>query len=133
MKFMLDTNVCIDLIRDRNERILRRLKRRLPDDLCVSAVTLSELEYGVAKSSNPGKNRLALAEFMTPLMVAPYDDRVAVEYGRIRAELERDGLPIGPLDTMIAAHAVTLGLTIVTSNEREFRRVSGLQVQNWSK
>lgn len=133
MKFMLDTNTCVDLIRQRNERILRRLKRRNPDDLCVSSVTLSELEYGAAKSANPEKNRLALAEFMAPLTVAPYDDAVAPIYGQVRAELEKAGTPIGPLDTMIAAHALSLHLTVVTDNEREFRRVSGLKVQNWTR
>jgi tRNA(fMet)-specific endonuclease VapC len=99
----------------------------------VSSITLSELEYGVAKSVDPGRNRLALAEFMTPLNVLPYDDAVAPVYGRVRVELEQAGTPIGPLDTMIAAHALSLGLTVVTDNEREFRRVSGLKVQNWAK
>jgi tRNA(fMet)-specific endonuclease VapC len=130
---MLDTNTCVDVIRKRDDRILRGILRLSPDDLCVSSVTLSELEYGAAKSGDPGKNRLALAEFMTPLQVMPYDDAVAPVYGRVRAELERAGTPIGPLDTMIAAHALSLGLTVVTDNEREFRRVSGLKVQNWAK
>ena len=133
MRFMLDTNTCVELIRKRNDRILRRMKRRRPDDLCVSSVTLSELEYGVAKSANPEKNRLALAEFMTPLNIVPYDDTVAPVYGRVRAALEKEGTPIGPLDTMIAAHALSLGLIVVTDNEREFRRVPGLTVQNWAK
>ena len=133
MRFMLDTNCCVDLIRKRDERILRRMQRLRPDDLCVSSVTLGELEYGAAKSANPGKNRLALAEFMTPLNVVPYDDAVAPVYGQLRADLERAGTPVGPLDTMIAAHALSLGLTVVTDNEREFRRVSGLNVQNWAK
>ncbi len=133
MRFMLDTNTCIELIRNRDERVLRRMKRRSTDEICVSSVTLSELEYGVAKSTNPEKNRLALAEFMTPLTVAPYDDAVAPVYGRIRAELEQAGTPIGSLDTMIAAHALSLGLAVVTGNEREFRRVPGLKVQNWAK
>lgn len=133
MRFMLDTNTCIELIRERDERVLRRMKRRSPDEICVSSVTLSELEYGVAKSANPEKNRLALAEFMTPLAVAPYDDAVAPVYGQVRADLEKAGMPIGPLDMMIAAHALSLGLTVVTGNEREFRRVSGLKVQNWAK
>jgi len=133
MKYMLDTNICIDLIRKKNDIVLRRLKRRKPEDVCVSAVTLSELEYGVSKSSNPSKNRLALAEFMTPLAVLPYDDQIANTYGRIRAELEKDGTPIGPLDNMIAAHGLALGLVIVTNNEREFCRVKGLKIQNWSK
>ena len=132
MRFMLDTNTCVDLIRRRNERILRRIQRLPPDDLCVSSVTLSELEYGAAKSADPEKNRLALAKFMTPLTVAPYDDAIAPVYGRVRAALERGGTPIGPLDTMIAAHALSLNLTLVTNNEREFRRVTGLKLQNWT-
>ena len=133
MRFMLDTNTCVDLIRQRNDRILRKVKRRRAEDLCVSSVTLSELEYGAAKSGDPGKNRLALAEFMAPLSVMPYDDAAAPVYGRVRAELERAGTPIGPLDTMIAAHALALGLTVVTDNEREFRRVADLKIQNWTK
>jgi tRNA(fMet)-specific endonuclease VapC len=133
MRFMLDTNTCVELIRERDERVLRRMKRRSPDEICVSSVTLSELEYGAAKSANPERNRLALAEFMTPLAVAPYDDAVAPVYGRVRVELEQAGTPIGPLDTMIAAHALSLGLTVVTGNEREFRRVTGLKIRNWAK
>jgi len=109
------------------------MQRLRPDNLCVSSVTLSELEYGAAKSADPQRNRLALAEFMTPLSVLPYDDAAAPVYGRVRAELERAGTPIGPLDTMIAAHALSLGLILVTDNEREFRRVSGLKVQNWAE
>jgi tRNA(fMet)-specific endonuclease VapC len=133
MSYMLDTSTCVYLIRKRDDLILRRMKRRSPDELCVSSVTLSELEYGAAKSANPEKNRLALAEFMTPLNIFPYDDAVAPVYGRVRATLEKEGTPIGPLDTMIAAHALSLGLTVVTDNEREFRRVAGLKVQNWAK
>jgi tRNA(fMet)-specific endonuclease VapC len=133
MRFMLDTNTCVDLIRERNHDILRRMKRRSPDELCVSSVTLSELEYGAAKSANPERNRLALAQFMTPVSVVSYDGAVAPVYGRVRAELEKAGTPMGPLDTMIAAHALSLGVTVVTNNEREFRRVAGLKVQNWAK
>lgn len=133
MRYMLDTNTCVDLIRRRDDRILRKMQRLRPDDLCVSSVTLSELEYGAAKSADPGKNRLALAEFMTPLSVLPYDDAVAPVYGQVRRDLERSGTPIGPLDTVIAAHALSLALTVVTDNEREFRRVAGLKVQNWAE
>ncbi|HOP08461.1 MAG TPA: type II toxin-antitoxin system VapC family toxin [candidate division Zixibacteria bacterium] len=133
MRFMLDTDICIELIRKRSPHLLRRLTRLRPDDVCVSAITLSELEYGVAKSAAPKQNKLALAEFMTPMTVMPYDDQVADRYGRIRSELEARGKRIGPLDTMIAAHALALGLTLVTNNEREFRRVPDLQVENWEK
>jgi len=133
MRFMFDTDICIDLIRNRSPKMLRKLKRMRPDEICVSSITLSELEYGVAKSAAPEKNRLALAEFMTPIAIAGYDDRVAPHYGRIRAELEAQGKCIGPLDTMIAAHALALDVTLVTNNEREFRRVAGLTVENWAK
>lgn len=133
MRYMLDTNTCVLLIRKRGGLILKRMKRHSPDDMCVSSVTLSELEYGAAKSANPARNRLALAEFMTPIRVAAYDDAVAPVYGMVRAKLEKAGIPIGPLDTMIASHALALGMTVVTDNEREFCRVAGLKVQNWSK
>ncbi len=132
MRFMLDTNVCIDLIRRRSPAVLRHLQSNSPDDVCVSAITLSEMEYGVAKSSAPDRNRLALAEFMAPLTVLSYGDQVAPAYGRIRAHLESKGVGIGSLDTLIAAHALSAGLTLVTNNEREFRRVPGLRVVNWT-
>ena len=132
MRFMLDTNVCIDLIRRRSAGLVRRLQRATPGDVCVSVITLSELELGVAKSAVPERNRLALVEFMTPIAVLPYSNEVPPVYGRIRAYLEAKGTPIGSLDTLIAAHALALNLTLVTSNEREFRRVPGLPVVNWT-
>jgi tRNA(fMet)-specific endonuclease VapC len=111
---------------------VRHLQRATPGDVCVSAVTLGELECGVAKSAEPERNRLALVEFMTPIAVLPYGDAIAPVYGRIRAHLEAKGTPIGSLDTLIAAHALALDLTLVTTNEREFRRVPGLRVVNWT-
>ena len=132
-KFMLDTDACIDLIRRRNAHLLANLLRRQAEDICISSVTLSELEYGAAKSSNPNRNRLALAAFIAPITVHPYGEHAAYSYGLLRAGLERAGTPIGPLDTMIAAHALSLSQTIVTNNEQEFRRVSGLKVENWAK
>jgi tRNA(fMet)-specific endonuclease VapC len=131
MRFMLDTNVCIDLIRRRSPPILKQLLRLKPGDVCVSAITLSELEFGVAKSADPERNRLALAGFMTPIAVHSYDDAAAAVYGRIRDHLEAKGLGIGALDTLIAAHALAANLTLATGNEREFRRVPGLRVVNW--
>ena len=100
--------------------------------MCVSAITLSELEHGAAKSAAPERNRLALAEFMAPIVVLPYDDTVAPVYGRIRAHLETKGVGIGALDTLIAAHALAASVTLVTNNEKEFRRVPGLRVVNWA-
>ena len=97
----------------------------------ISSITLSELEYGVAKSSKPQQNKLALAQFLAPLAVLPYDDMAAGRYGPMRAFLESRGTPIGPLDTLIAAHAQALGYILVTNNEREFSRIPDLVVENW--
>ena len=133
MQFMLDTNVCIDLIRHRSEQVLKHLLRISPGRVCVSSITLSELEYGVSKSVAPERNRLALAEFMSPIVVLPYSDVVAPIYGRVRAHLEAKGTGIGALDTLIAAHALAANLALVTNNEREFRRVPGLRIVNWTK
>src|SRR5262245_24883724 len=132
MKYMLDTNVCVDIMRERSPKAMQRLRTMRPDDVCVSAVTLSELDYGACRSSDPERNRLLTAEFMTPIDVVSYDDACAPHYGLIRALLESKGTPIGPLDTMIAAHALTLNATLVTNNAREFRRVPDLRVENWS-
>ena len=131
-RFMLDTDTCIDVIRKRGGAVLQRLLACSPDEVCLSSVTLGELEYGVAKSAAPERNRMALLRFVTPLDVLPYGGGAAAAYGHIRGELERAGTPIGPVDTMIAAHALSLGLTVVTDNEREFRRVPGLSVENWT-
>ena len=133
IKHMLDTNICIYIIRKKLDGILRRLQRRRVSDIGVSAITLSELEYGVAKSTKPQQNKLALAEFLAPIEILPYDDMAAQQYGELRADLERKGAPIGSLDMLIAAHALSLKCVLVTNNEIEFRRVPGLKVENWAK
>jgi tRNA(fMet)-specific endonuclease VapC len=97
----------------------------------ISTITLAELEYGAAKSQQPKKNREALEQFISPLEVAAFDREATAAYGKIRAALEKRGSPIGSMDMLIAAHALSLGVTLVTNNEREFRRVPGLPVENW--
>jgi tRNA(fMet)-specific endonuclease VapC len=129
---MLDTCACIEVIRKRGGPILERLIRCGAGGACVSAITLSELEYGVEKSTSPERNRLALLAFVAPLQVLSYDDRAANAYGAVRADLESRGEGIGPLDTLIAAHALAIGATLVTANLREFARVPGLKVVDWS-
>ena len=124
--FMLDTNICIYIIKKKPEQVLGRLKNTRISDIGVSSITLSELEYGAAKSSRPDQNRIALIEFLVPLEILPYNDMAAREYGRIRASLERHGTPIGSMDMLIAAHALSLNCTLVTNNEREFSRVTSL-------
>ena len=133
MKYMLDTNICIYAIKHKPEKVFLQLEKTDPEDVCISAVTYAELAHGVEKSSAVEKNRLALALLLSNIDIVNFDIQAANEYGNIRAELERKGTPIGPLDMMIAGHARSLGCTIVTNNVREFSRVSGLEVVNWAE
>ena len=131
MQFMLDTDSCIALIKRKYGSILRRLTSLSAGEAGISAVTLAELRYGVAKSAQNETNRLALDEFLLPLEVADFDGPAAESYGIVRAALEKAGTPIGPLDTQIGAHALSLGATLITHNSREFRRIPGLAVEDW--
>ena len=131
MRYLLDTNICIYVIRRRPPQVLARLQRCAPGDVGLSTVTLAELQYGVAKSALPARNQQALDAFTLPLEVLPFDAAAAVAYGPIRAMLERQGTPIGAMDLLIAAHARSLGVTLVTHNPREFARVPGLQIETW--
>jgi tRNA(fMet)-specific endonuclease VapC len=130
---MLDTNICIYIIRKKPQRVLRRLQRYPVSNIGVSSITLSELESGVAKSIKPQQNKLALTEFLAPIGILPYDDMAARQYGELRAHLEKNGTPIGSLDMLIAAHALSLKCTLVTNNEVEFQRVPGLSIDNWTQ
>ena len=132
MKWLLDTNVCIAVIRRRPESALRRLRGKQVGQVGLSTITLAELQFGAAKSQQPAKARAALREFLLPLEVVTFDEAAADAYGTVRAAMEKKGRPIGPLDTLIAAHALALGTVLVTSNTREFRRVPGLSVEDWS-
>jgi tRNA(fMet)-specific endonuclease VapC len=128
---MLDTNVCIDAIRNRSRLLVERIRSRSVDDIAISVITLSELQHGIAKSSYPEKNRVAMLEFLVPFAVLPFDDMAARSYGQIRATLEAQGNAIGPMDMLIAAHALSRRVSLVTNNVDEFRRVPGLSVENW--
>lgn len=132
LKYLLDTNVFVFVIRRKQPLILQRFRQFQPDDLGISAVTLAELRYGADKSIDPAKNHLALDGFLAALAVAEFDALAAECYGSVRVDLETRGCPIGPLDTMIAAHALSLSLPLVTSNFGEFRRVAGLAVEDWT-
>jgi tRNA(fMet)-specific endonuclease VapC len=131
MRFMLDSNICIHLIKHRPQRLINRFDRIPVEDVGISAITLAELEYGVAKSSRPEQNRAALAAFISPLEMAPFAEASTVIYGRIRAFLEKKGQMIGSMDLLIAAHALSLGVRLVTNNAEEFKRVPGLRVETW--
>jgi tRNA(fMet)-specific endonuclease VapC len=136
---MLDTNICIHLIKNDPPNVLSRLKRHDLGEIGVSSITAAELAYGAAKSGSE-RNRAALEQFLLPLDIAPFDDRAGWYYGDVRCAmcdvrcaLEQAGTPIGPLDTQIAAHAPSLGCVLVTNNIRQFQRLSGLPVENWAR
>ncbi|MBN2542704.1 type II toxin-antitoxin system VapC family toxin [bacterium] len=131
MKYMLDTNICIYIINKKPVIVLERMQTHNIGEICISTITLSELEYGVQKSSNPGRNKLALLEFIAPIEVLPYNEKCAREYGLIRAKLEKAGSSIGAMDLLIAAHALSLKHVLITNNTREYSRVTGLKVENW--
>jgi tRNA(fMet)-specific endonuclease VapC len=131
MKVMLDTNICIAIIKRKPAPVFRRLNAYRVGEVGISWVTLGELEYGVAKSEHVEQNQAALDEFVMPLEIAAFDREMARVYGQVRAALERKGTPIGPLDTMIGAHALSLGVTLATNNTREFSRIKGLTVVDW--
>lgn len=131
MTYMLDTNICIYAMKNKPEHVLQRLKEELDSGVCISSITLAELEYGMKHSSNPAKNEQALLRFLIPFTVLPFGAAAASEYGTIRNDLQNNGTPIGPLDMLIAAHARAENMILVTNNVREFERVPGLEVENW--
>ena len=132
MKYMLDTNICIYLIKRKPDSLLSKLKAVINEGVSISAITLAELEHGVALSAYPEKNADALKQFLSIIDVLPFDAAAASQYGSIRADLQRKGLLIGQMDMLIAAHAKANGYTVVTNNIREFARVDGLAVEDWT-
>lgn len=132
MRYLLDTNIFIYLCKGNHPAIADHVRANGPGDIGISSITLAELEFGIARSSKPDKNRRHFQEFLLPFDIVPFDSMAAVEYGMVWHHLEKAGSPIGPLDTLIASHALALGVTLVTNNEREFSRVPGLKVENWS-
>ncbi len=127
---MLDTNICIYAIKQRPPEVLAALRAQEVAGLGLSSVTVAELAFGVAKSGS-ARNQRALEQFLEPLEIADFDRSAALVYGRLRAALEAAGTPIGPLDTQIAAHALALGVILVSNNQREFARVPGLRLEDW--
>ena len=130
---MLDTNICIYVIKTKPEKVFQKLQTIHPEDVCISSVTYAELVHGVEKSIAVEKNRLALSMLLANMEILDFDAVAANCYGKIRADLEKKGTPIGPLDMMIAGHAQSLGYTIVTNNVKEFSRVAALKIENWAE
>jgi len=133
IKYMLDTNICIYIIKQKPENVIERFRQAQVSEIGVSSTTLSELEYGVMKSAKSEQNKLALVQFIAPIEISAYDDVAAQHYGKISAHLERQGTPIGSLDMLIAAHTLSQNSVLITNNESEFKRVSNLKIENWAK
>lgn len=131
MRYMLDTNICIYIINRSPKQVYERLKKLSLGEVGISVITFCELQYGVAKSTKPLENQLALTEFLAPLEVMDFPSTCAVSYGEIRADLKKKGRLIGNYDLLIAAHAISEGLVLISNNLKEFERVEGLQCENW--
>ncbi len=132
MTYLLDTNICIYLIKRKPASVIEKLTTLAIEEGAISSITIAELQYGVYKSQHPQRNRTALLEFLFPFAVLDFDQDAAREYGVLRTQLELQGTPIGAMDMLIAAHARSQSLVIVTNNVREFQRVEDLTVENWS-
>ncbi|MDR0843545.1 MAG: type II toxin-antitoxin system VapC family toxin [Acidobacteriota bacterium] len=131
--YMLDTNICIHVIKNRSAGLLDKIRAVINNDgVAISAITLSELKYGVYNSDYPGKNHIALIQFLSIVSILPYGDKAADEYGALRADLRRRGELIGANDMLIAAHAKSLNMTLVTNNTKEFSRVADLSIEDWT-
>ena len=131
MRYLLDTNVCVDYLNGRYPSVTERLQRSRPADVCTSAIVAAELRYGAEKSNHRRQNQARLDHFLGEVAVIDFDAGASEIYGRLRCGLERDGTIIGPNDMLIAAHALSLRTTLVTDNVKEFSRVRSLRLENW--
>jgi len=132
MKYLLDTNICIYIINEKPKQILRKFEQYPVHEFGISSITHAELQYGIEKSKNKNTNQDALDEFLLPLTILPFHGKSLVTcYGEIRTSLESKGKTIGPLDMLIAAHALSLDLTIISNNIKEFSRIPNLKCENW--
>ena len=132
MRYLLDTNICIYIIKRSPPLVRERFAQLQVGDVGISSLTYCELEYGVARSTRPEANQAALTEFLAPLEILDFPAAAAVPFGTVRAHLKAAGTPIGNYDLLIAAHAMQAGLTLVTNNTREFARIPGLHVEDWA-
>ena len=133
MIFLIDTNICIYIMNKRPPDVIRRCKNTDVGMIGISTITISELQYGVSKSRYKERNLNRLEEFLMPFEILPYDEKASKYYGEIRSKFEKQGRLIGPLDLLIAAHALSRDLVLVTNNEKEFKRIKSLKVENWAK
>ena len=130
-RYMLDTNIVAHAKNNRPPSVLKTLLKHDPSEICISAITMAELDFGVFNSSDPQKNRMALMMFLAGITVLPFGKDASLEYGSIRYYLKTNGIMIGGHDMLIAAHARSMDITLVTNNTREFSRVPGLKIEDW--
>jgi tRNA(fMet)-specific endonuclease VapC len=133
VKYLLDTNVCVDYLTGRFPSVVERVRSSSPDEVCVSSVAAAELRYGAEKSTHRQQNHARLDVLLSEMPVVDFDARAAAAYGALRADLEKRGVVIGSNDMLIGAHSVSLGLVLVTDDTREFKRIKGLRVENWRR
>jgi tRNA(fMet)-specific endonuclease VapC len=129
--YLLDTNICIYLIKNMYPHLFKRVQQEKPENIAISAITLAELEFGIAKSQYPETNREAFYEFLSPFEIIPFDETDCEVFGYIRTYLNKLGTPIGPYELQIAAQCLARKITLITNNEKEFRRLPNLSVENW--
>ena len=129
--YLLDTNTCIFLKNKKPLHVLEKLKSVITERLFISSITVGELQFGVYNSQNIDQNRISLTEFLAPFDILDFDDNDAEIFGKIRTDLKRKGLLIGPYDMLIGAQALTKRLTLVTNNTEEFKRIPGLKIEDW--
>lgn len=131
MMFLIDTNICIYIINNHPPEVVQKFRDIGVGNICISSITVSELQYGACESTQIKKNLIRLEEFLSPFEIISYDENASKYYGQIRSYLEKQGNVIGPLDMLIAAHALSENLTLITNNEKEFKRVKSLDFENW--
>lgn len=133
VKYLLDTDICIYLIKNKPKHLIERFLSKRPGDIGISTISLAELRLGVSKSQFPEKNHLALENMLRPIEILPFDEGAAMTYGEIRKMRENAGTTLGAMDYLIAAQALAIGAILVTNNEREFKRIKKLKIENWLK
>jgi tRNA(fMet)-specific endonuclease VapC len=133
MKYLLDTNICIYIINKRPASVLDVICSKHPEEISISSITATELNYGAERSRNPHQNRTAVLEFLMPFSLLDFDQRSASYYGKIRKTLESKGTPIGPMDLLLASQDKAYNLIFVTNNIDEFKRIDNLRLENWLK
>ncbi len=131
--YLLDTNICIFAIKNKPELVLKRIEENFADGIYISSLTVAELEFGVENSQKIEQNRFALLKFLSIFNILNFDDSDAVDYGMLKADLKRQGRIIGPIDMLLAGQALNKDLILVTNNTKEFERVKGLKLEDWTR